>query len=167
MGRRRAANDPSIRTALSERQREVLDLMARGRTNAEIADRLGLSLEGAKWHVREIFGRLGVDSREEAVRLWRDQQSSSRRVLAWLPSSGGVALAGTAAVAVVAGAFLVFVTLGGADWTSGSPEDEPATTTAISTPPATVVSQWQLGATRLQQQPGLIEIEAGNQWRLL
>ncbi|GMV85109.1 MAG: hypothetical protein AMXMBFR80_09660 [Dehalococcoidia bacterium] len=167
MGRRRAANDPSIRTALTDRQREVLALMARGRTNAEIANQLGLSLEGAKWHVREIFGRLGVDSREEAVRLWREQQSAVRRVRGWLGVGGGVALAGTATVATAAGVFVVFLALGGIAATSGSNQPEQVTTTAVSPASPTVVPRWQLGATKLQQQPGFIEIESGDQWRLL
>lgn len=38
----------------TERQRQVLDLMARGRTNTEIAETLGLSLAGAKWHVSPL-----------------------------------------------------------------------------------------------------------------
>ncbi len=53
------------------RQREVLDLLVRGRTNSQIADTLGISLDGAKWHVSEIITRLGVDSRDEAAEYWR------------------------------------------------------------------------------------------------
>ncbi len=56
---------------LTPRQREVVDLMARGLTNGEIAARLGISLEGAKYHVTEILTRLEVSSREDAVRVWR------------------------------------------------------------------------------------------------
>ncbi len=153
--------------ALSERQREVLALMARGRTNAEIAEHLGLSLEGAKWHVREIFGRLGVESREEAVRVWRDQQSPLGRIRGWLPVSGGVALAGTAALATTAAAFIVFLALGGPEGTSGSDQVEAATATDMPTASPTAVTQWQPGATRLQQQPGFIERESGDEWRLL
>jgi DNA-binding NarL/FixJ family response regulator len=50
--------EPHIRTGLEEltetRQR-VLAMVAAGRTNAEIATVLGISLDGAKWHVREIM----------------------------------------------------------------------------------------------------------------
>ncbi|HEY4669880.1 MAG TPA: LuxR C-terminal-related transcriptional regulator, partial [Tepidiformaceae bacterium] len=55
----------------TERQRQVLDLMARGKTNTEIAAALGLSLAGAKWHVSEILSKLNSDSREEAAEYWR------------------------------------------------------------------------------------------------
>lgn len=65
---------------LSPRQREVLALIARGMTNFEIAERLGISLDGAKFHVREIFARLGVDSREEAARVWRQERSFGSRM---------------------------------------------------------------------------------------
>jgi|GEM_PF-1603332 len=53
------------------RQREVLDLLVKGYTNGQIADALGISLDGAKWHVSEIITRLGVDSRDEAAEYWR------------------------------------------------------------------------------------------------
>ena len=47
---------------LTHRQREVLELVACGMTNGEIATHLGISLDGAKWHVSEIISRLSVDS---------------------------------------------------------------------------------------------------------
>lgn len=53
------------------RQREVFALLVRGRSNAEIAAELGVTLDGAKWHVREILQKLGVDSREDAAEYWR------------------------------------------------------------------------------------------------
>jgi len=49
----------------------VLELLAAGRTNAQVAETLGISLDGAKWHVGEILGRLGAGSRGEAARWWR------------------------------------------------------------------------------------------------
>lgn len=67
---------------LTPRQREVLALLAEGRTNPEIAQRLGISLDGAKWHVREVLARLDVSSREEAATYWRREQSAWRRA-AW------------------------------------------------------------------------------------
>jgi LuxR family maltose regulon positive regulatory protein len=52
---------------LSERELEVLQLIAEGLTNQEIADRLFLSLNTVKVHTRNIYGKLGVSSRTQAV----------------------------------------------------------------------------------------------------
>jgi LuxR family maltose regulon positive regulatory protein len=52
---------------LSERQLEVLQLIAEGLTNREIASRLFLSLNTVKAHTRNIYGKLGVRSRTQAV----------------------------------------------------------------------------------------------------
>src|SRR5690606_29491140 len=57
---------------LTERQRQVLPLIAENRTNREIALALGISLDGAKWHVSEILTALGASSRAEVGRWWRD-----------------------------------------------------------------------------------------------
>jgi LuxR family maltose regulon positive regulatory protein len=53
--------------ALSEREIEVLQLIADGLTNPEIATRLILSLHTVKTHTRNIYGKLGVHTRTEAV----------------------------------------------------------------------------------------------------
>ncbi len=55
------------RVELTGRQREVLRLVERGHTNSEIAERLGISLSGAKWHVRELLTKFGVESREDLI----------------------------------------------------------------------------------------------------
>jgi LuxR family maltose regulon positive regulatory protein len=52
---------------LSEREIEVLQLIAEGLTNREIAARLFLSLNTVKAHTRNIYGKLGVHSRTQAV----------------------------------------------------------------------------------------------------
>jgi len=52
---------------LSERELEVLQLIAEGLTNPEIATRLYLSLNTVKVHTRNIYGKLGVHSRTQAV----------------------------------------------------------------------------------------------------
>jgi len=52
---------------LSERELEVLQLIAEGLTNPEIASRLYLSLNTVKVHTRNINGKLGVHNRTQAV----------------------------------------------------------------------------------------------------
>ncbi len=81
--------DTRYKHDLSPRQREVLELIARGKTNAEIADALGISLDGAKYHVREILAKLGVQSREEAVQEWRWMRSPLGRLRGLLPAGLG------------------------------------------------------------------------------
>jgi DNA-binding CsgD family transcriptional regulator len=90
----------------SARQREVLDLVAHGKSNQDIADQLGISLDGAKWHIREIFARLGVDSREEAAEYWRARNGLRLRFTRLLRSLG---VGAPWAKAVLASAVLVVV----------------------------------------------------------
>jgi LuxR family maltose regulon positive regulatory protein len=52
---------------LSERELEILRLIAAGRSNPEIADMLYLSLNTVKWHVKNLYSKLNVGSRIEAV----------------------------------------------------------------------------------------------------
>jgi DNA-binding CsgD family transcriptional regulator len=96
----------ATRHDLTPRQREVLGLIARGHTNPEIAERLGISLEGAKHHVSEILSKLDVPSREAAADWWRANRASpfSRFVRAlwpW-PAVGAAAVAGAVIAVVVA-----------------------------------------------------------------
>jgi DNA-binding NarL/FixJ family response regulator len=52
---------------LTDREREVLLLIAGGRSNQEIASDLGISLDTVKSHVKHIFTKLGVRDRSQAV----------------------------------------------------------------------------------------------------
>ena len=57
---------------LSERELEILQLVADGLSNREISDRLYLALSTVKGHNRNIYGKLGVKRRTEAVALARE-----------------------------------------------------------------------------------------------
>ena len=67
MGRRGRPPHPDI---LTPREWEVLELLRQGLSNPEIAQRLGISPAGARYHVSEILGKLAVESRQEAA-AWR------------------------------------------------------------------------------------------------
>ncbi|HEV8639032.1 MAG TPA: response regulator transcription factor [Chloroflexota bacterium] len=54
---------------LSPRERQVLELVARGLANKQIAQRLRISEHTAKFHVAAILAKLGAQSRTEAVHL--------------------------------------------------------------------------------------------------
>jgi DNA-binding CsgD family transcriptional regulator len=53
--------------SLTRREREVIELLARGRTNSQIAQTLVISEGTAKYHVKNVLRKLGATSRAEAV----------------------------------------------------------------------------------------------------
>jgi DNA-binding NarL/FixJ family response regulator len=62
-----AARDASRLDGLTDREHEVLRLMARGASNAEIAEALFVAEATVKTHVGSIFGKLGVRDRAAAI----------------------------------------------------------------------------------------------------
>jgi DNA-binding CsgD family transcriptional regulator len=64
---------------LTPREWQVLELIREGLTNDQIARRLGISENGAKYHVLEILSKLGVSSRYEAAAWRRETAPISRR----------------------------------------------------------------------------------------
>lgn len=54
---------------LSPRQRQILESIARGLSNAQIALLLGISPESVKTHVANLFGKIGAANRSEAVAI--------------------------------------------------------------------------------------------------
>ena len=61
-----SAPESELVEPLSEREIEVLQLIAEGLTNPEIATKLYLSLNTVKVHTRNIYGKLGVKNRTHA-----------------------------------------------------------------------------------------------------
>ncbi|MCW1923987.1 response regulator transcription factor [Luteolibacter arcticus] len=56
---------------LTAREREVLELVAEGFINKEIGERLGVSTEAVRWHLKHIYVKLHVRSRTEAALKFR------------------------------------------------------------------------------------------------
>ena len=57
---------------LTDREREILELMAQGHTNAEIAERLMLRTKTVQNHISNIFSKLQVADRAQAIVRARD-----------------------------------------------------------------------------------------------
>jgi DNA-binding NarL/FixJ family response regulator len=64
---RRAGSNIIDGTILSNREREILALLADGLVNKQIAARLGISTNTVKTHLELLFDKLGVATRAEAV----------------------------------------------------------------------------------------------------
>ncbi|AET94366.1 two component LuxR family transcriptional regulator (plasmid) [Burkholderia sp. YI23] len=64
-----ASSGPSI---LSERESAVVRLLGQALPNKKIARTLGISPETVKWHLKNIYSKLGVSCRDEAVKRMRD-----------------------------------------------------------------------------------------------
>ena len=62
----------SVFPELTDREREILGLIAEGRTNIQIADRLVLSLKTIRNHVSNIFNKLQVPDRAAAIAKARE-----------------------------------------------------------------------------------------------
>ena len=72
----RMATDAAV--GLTERQQEVLQLLATGARNQEIADQLFLSLRTVKFHIENLYRNLGVRTRTEALRVARERSILTR-----------------------------------------------------------------------------------------
>lgn len=64
-----AMRPPEVSYQLTQRELEVLALMAEGLNNPEIAERLYLSRSTVKFHISSILSKLGVSNRAEAIAL--------------------------------------------------------------------------------------------------
>ena len=109
---------PDPLQSLTVREREVLGLLRGGLTNADIAEQLQISVDGAKYHVSEIIRKLGVRNRYEAAH-WPGRPPwwmAAITKLAWGPLrvpawASPVAIASATVLLVGAIAGLAFITL--------------------------------------------------------
>lgn len=62
----------TLREPLSERELEILRALAHSMSNKRIAQVLGVSPETVKWHLHNVYGKLGVVGRDDAVARGRD-----------------------------------------------------------------------------------------------
>lgn len=150
---------------LSPRQREILALVAAGRTSKEIAGQLGISESTVNWHLANAFERLGASSRAEAVALsMRDEVTDSnghgaetrsavpsrtrRAARPTLPlSSIALAFALTLLVGLVGGALI-------AEWNMTSPTPSPsAPPTGPASPSAMPTAQPTSGGVPRSPEP--------------
>ena len=69
MHRAARPQEPAAIEPLTNREREVLGLMAQGKTNPQIAEQLVVSTSTVQFHVHNILGKLGVQTRTEAVAI--------------------------------------------------------------------------------------------------
>ena len=66
---------------LSKRENEILEHLTTGLANKEIADRLTISVETVRVHLRRVYEKLHVHSRTEAAMKFRDSKSDPRSSL--------------------------------------------------------------------------------------
>jgi LuxR family maltose regulon positive regulatory protein len=58
---------------LTDRERDMLAYLDAGLSNREIGDRLGIQIPTVKWHLHNLFSKIGVRNRSSAVRFARDK----------------------------------------------------------------------------------------------
>jgi DNA-binding NarL/FixJ family response regulator len=63
---------------LSKRETEILELLCKGLANKEIADRLNISVETVRVHLKHVYEKLHVRSRTEAAMKFRDAREDPR-----------------------------------------------------------------------------------------
>lgn len=72
------SNDPRhALSLLTEREREILQLLARGESNKAIAQTLSISYDTVKQHVRHILNKLNLSSRVKAAVLFAKEQNNA------------------------------------------------------------------------------------------
>ena len=63
------AKQANIMSRLTDREREVINMLLINKSRKQIADSLNMGIETVKWHFKKIFQKLGVHSQKEVVNL--------------------------------------------------------------------------------------------------
>jgi DNA-binding NarL/FixJ family response regulator len=77
---------PEERIELSRREKEVLELVSRGYGNKEVADQLSITLETVRYHLKQVYEKLHVHSRTEAVLKYLGVESASKPRVPGVPA---------------------------------------------------------------------------------
>jgi len=64
----------SLVETISQRELQILERLAQGYSNLAVAQQLSLSANTVKWHLRQIYDKLGARNRNEAVFLARQRR---------------------------------------------------------------------------------------------
>lgn len=72
---RNLSQDP--RASLTTRERDLLTALARGRTNAQLADELEISINTVKFHLRNLYDKLELKNRAQAIAFFYSLESRS------------------------------------------------------------------------------------------
>lgn len=110
---RRPRGRPRHEDILTPREWQVFELLEAGLTNKQIATRMGISENGAKYHVAEILSKLGVTTRHAAVEQMQARPEARLGIAAWLGSLGWNTPAKALRTATAAVLLVGLLTLGG------------------------------------------------------
>ncbi len=119
-------------------------MIARGKTNGQIADELGIGFETVKMHVSRLLAELDVSTREEAAQWWHESRRLRTRMRGLLGLSLGLKTAGGAiGVATASGAVL----LGVAALQTAPGDDEPLMAVHVTATPTVIEEELVAVAT--------------------
>jgi DNA-binding CsgD family transcriptional regulator len=130
---------PAYPDVLTPREWEVLALVKEGLTNPQIAQRLGITDSGARYHVSEILSKLGVGTRSEAA-LWTPDRPGARgyrlfgglslRIMGPLLAKAAAGIAVAAGVAILGALLLGTVAMNGREAQAPEPTATPGESSA-------------------------------------
>lgn len=144
---------------LTPREWEVLALIRDGLTNEQIAERIGVTIHAARYHVSQILSKLGVATREEAAAWQLERERAAGRSARALQI--GVALAALGVLAVIG--VIAWGVLRGSDSDAGAEPNPTASPAESANPSATPFPDTGLPSSNVRS---MQLIEEGSGWAL-